>query len=171
MLYTKTFIGGEIYPPLLAKLSLVAEECLKQGKSYWATSGLRSWEEQDGLYALGRTKKNTDATKEKPMGGIVTNARGGQSYHNFGLAVDFALDKDVARPGLQPDWNFASYKVLGHVAQAHGLEAGYFWKKFPDAPHIQLPISKVGLSLVDLQKLYHSGGMKLVWATLDKYNW
>ena len=46
-------------------------------------SGHRTWEEQDALYAKGRTKP----------GKRVTNARGGYSNHNFGTAVDFAVFK------------------------------------------------------------------------------
>jgi peptidoglycan L-alanyl-D-glutamate endopeptidase CwlK len=48
--------------------------------------GLRTIDEQNALYAQGRTKP----------GNKVTNAKGGSSYHNYGLAVDFALlyDKD-----------------------------------------------------------------------------
>lgn len=47
---------------------------------------LRTIAEQNELYAKGRTKP----------GGIVTNAKGGQSYHNYGLAFDivFLVDKD-----------------------------------------------------------------------------
>jgi peptidoglycan L-alanyl-D-glutamate endopeptidase CwlK len=41
-------------------------------------SGLRTHEEQNDLYAQGRTKR----------GPIVTNARGGYSNHNFGIAFD-----------------------------------------------------------------------------------
>ena len=40
--------------------------------------GLRTFAEQDALYAQGRTKP----------GAKVTNAKGGQSIHNYGLAVD-----------------------------------------------------------------------------------
>jgi peptidoglycan L-alanyl-D-glutamate endopeptidase CwlK len=40
--------------------------------------GLRSWTEQDALYAMGRTAP----------GKIVTNVKGGYSYHNYGMAVD-----------------------------------------------------------------------------------
>ena len=48
--------------------------------------GLRTIEEQNALFAQGRTKP----------GSIVTNAKGGNSYHNYGLAFDFVLmyDKD-----------------------------------------------------------------------------
>lgn len=168
---TKSFDPSTIYPPLLKKLELLAEACKKRSMDYWATSGFRSWEEQNKLYALGRTVKNHDATTAKPMGGKVTNAKGGQSYHNFGLAADFALDKDTDRAGLQPDWNFQSYKVLAEEAEKLGLEAGFFWKNFPDAPHVQVPLSKFGLSLAALQTIYTKGGIPAVWAELDKHNW
>lgn len=168
---TKSFKPVEVYPPLLRKLEDLAQRCRARGVDYWATSGFRSWDEQNRLFALGRTVKNVDATDEKPLGGKVTNARGGQSYHNFGIAVDFALDKDTAREGLQPDWNFESYRILAEEAKAMGLEPGFFWKNFPDAPHVQLPLAKVGLKLSDLQTWYSKGGLPLVWANLDKYNW
>ena len=50
------------------------------GNPVRVTQGLRTYAEQDALYAQGRTTP----------GPIVTNARGGQSYHNFGLAIDVA---------------------------------------------------------------------------------
>jgi peptidoglycan L-alanyl-D-glutamate endopeptidase CwlK len=168
---TKAFIPTAVHPKLLAKLEKLAENCAARGVDYWATSGFRSWDEQGALYALGRTKANVDATEEKPMGGKVTNAKPGQSFHNHGIAADFALDKDGTREGLQPDWAFESYRILAEEAQKIGLEAGFFWKSFPDAPHVQLPIGKVGLKLEDLRVLYAKGGIPLVWATLDKYNW
>ncbi len=168
---TKSFRPVEVFPPLLVKLELLAQRCATRGVDYWATSGFRSIDEQNKLYALGRTVPNVDATEEKPMGGRVTNARGGQSFHNFGLAADFALDKDTARAGLQPDWSFESYRVLAEEAKAIGLEPGLYWQSFPDAPHVQIPISKVGLTLADLRTLHAKGGLPLVWATLSKYNW
>mgnify|MGYP002477972077 CR=1 FL=1 len=42
---------------------------------------LRTDAEQDALYAIGRTKP----------GKVVTNARGGESLHNYGLAIDIVL--------------------------------------------------------------------------------
>lgn len=168
---TKAFKPQEVFPPLLTKLELLAERCKARGVDYWATSGFRSIDEQNRLYALGRTVKNVDASEEKPLGGRVTNARGGQSYHNFGIAADFALDKDGARDGLQPDWAFEAYQILAEEARAIGLEAGFYWKSFPDAPHVQLPLAKVGLKLADLQALHAKGGMPLVWSALNKYNW
>jgi peptidoglycan L-alanyl-D-glutamate endopeptidase CwlK len=127
---------------------------------YWAVSGERSWAEQDELYAQGRTKP----------GKIVTNAKGGQSAHNFAVAVDFCADKDVTRAGLQPDWDVAKYGILAEEAEKLGLEAGLRWK-FMDAPHIQLPLGKHGITLKILQDYYHQGGKKAVFAYLDKFQW
>ena len=47
---------------------------------------LRTFKEQDDLYSQGRTRP----------GKIVTNAKGGDSYHNYGLAIDIVLlvDRD-----------------------------------------------------------------------------
>ena len=53
-------------------------------------STLRTFEEQDELYAIGRTK----------AGRKVTNSRGGQSLHNYGVALDFALLIDDFSFGL-----------------------------------------------------------------------
>jgi len=60
------------------------------------SDGYRSIQEQDLIYAIGRTVKGKNPTPKKPMGETVTFARGGQSYHNFGLATDtvILIDKD-----------------------------------------------------------------------------
>src|SRR5688572_22238652 len=51
--------------------------------------GLRTVKEQDALFAKGRTTP----------GPIVTKARGGKSYHNYGLAIDFAIMYDANGDG------------------------------------------------------------------------
>lgn len=168
---TKSFDETLVYPVLMKKLLELQAKCVARGSQYWLTSGFRSWDEQNKLYALGRTVKNVDATPAKPMGGIVTNAKGGQSYHNLSVACDFALDKDTQRSGLQPDWNFEAYRVLAEEAVKLGLEPGFYWKSFPDAPHVQLKLSSKGLKLADLSAWYNKGGMPLVWAELNKHNW
>lgn len=63
----------------------------KEGIVVEITLAFRSYEEQDALYSQGRNEKGeiTDSSK------VVTNAKGGQSYHNFGLAFDLTVyDKD-----------------------------------------------------------------------------
>ncbi|MEY4763886.1 MAG: hypothetical protein RI907_559 [Pseudomonadota bacterium] len=86
-------------------------------------SGLRTYAEQDALYAKGRTAP----------GPKVTNARGGQSNHNFGIAFDVGVFEGSAYLGESP-----KYKAVGVLGQELGLEWGGNWKDFADAPHFQL---------------------------------
>lgn len=149
-----------IYRPFLNKAIETQIECALLGKRYIMLSGLRTYQEQDELYAQGRTKP----------GKIITKAKAGQSLHNFGIAIDFAYDTAPA-PGLQPSWAAADYRTLADVATKVGLEAGLNWKSFVDPPHIQLPISKHGITIQQLDKEYQAGGYPAVFALLDKYKW
>ena len=85
------------------------------------TCGFRSIEEQNRLYVRGRTAP----------GRVVTNARGGSSWHNYGLAADYAFVV-----GGQFTWS-GPWRVFGRIARECGLEWGGDWSKFPDRPHIQ----------------------------------
>lgn len=153
-----------VYPPLLRRARAAAETADRRGHSYWLTSGLRTHAEQEALYALGRTRANVDATPEKPLGNLVTRARGGQSMHNFGLAVDVALDADTHRAGLQPDWRPEAYAVWGEEVRRVGLEWGGDWPSFRDYPHAQWP----GVTLADCQREYARGGLQGLWAWIDR---
>lgn len=105
------------------------------------TSGYRSAKEQNELYAQGRSKP----------GDVVTNAKAGQSYHNYGLAVDFVIihnnkaDYDLSADNNRndiPDW-----QELGELGKALGFEWGGDWDTFPDYPHLQMDF---GLSIRQL---------------------
>jgi peptidoglycan L-alanyl-D-glutamate endopeptidase CwlK len=109
----------------------------------------RSIAHQDNLYALGRTKVNpVGKSKRKPMGNIVTNARGGKSFHNYGLAFDFAILYDIDGNGTWEtlSWNtvrdfdkdkVADWKEIVKVFESHGWEWGGRWATIVDAPHLQ----------------------------------
>ncbi len=99
------------------------------------TQGLRTVEEQDALYAQGRTKP----------GNVVTNARGGSSFHNYGLAIDLVEIKAGSA-----NWNF-DYKKLKPIALKYGLEWGGDWKTIVDKPHFQ---ESLGYKWQDLYKKY-----------------
>ncbi|MCL6630685.1 MAG: M15 family metallopeptidase, partial [Armatimonadetes bacterium] len=71
-------------PEFRRKLDVFEAKLRENGIQVKLVSGYRSQEEQDQLYAQGRTMP----------GKIVTNARGGYSWHNFGLAADYAFVKD-----------------------------------------------------------------------------
>lgn len=111
-----------IYPPLRDRLLEVAARLSARGADFYATSGYRSWGAQMSLWAQGRTQP----------GKIVTNAKGGQSQHNFGLAVDFTLDGNPNLPGLQPVWDDILYEPLSDQLAIAGLHTG---KGYHDMPH------------------------------------
>mgnify|MGYP001588100493 FL=1 len=88
------------------------------------TDGLRSFAEQDELYAQGRTKP----------GKVVTMAKGGQSIHQFGLAADFCFLTSKGEATWDGDW-----RLFGKMVRGVGLEWGGDWKRFVDRPHVQMP--------------------------------
>ena len=86
-------------------------------------SGLRTYDEQDALYSQGRTAP----------GNIVTNAKGGYSNHNFGIAFDVGVFEGAAYLSDSP-----KYKAVGILGMELGLEWGGNWKTMADQPHFQL---------------------------------
>ncbi len=109
------------------------------------TQGLRTFAEQVRALRAGSDEK----------GKIVTNARGGQSWHNYGLAVDVCFIT-----GGIPDWNALLYKRIGVWARIAGLEWGGKWKSIVDLPHVQ----KIdGMATKEALALYKKGGLKAVW--------
>jgi RHS repeat-associated protein len=104
-----------------------------QGVNLRITQGFRSIAEQDALYNQGRTTP----------GSIVTNARGGQSYHNYGLAFDVVMMQNG-----QPVWDRIPANI-GALGATYGFEWGGGWRTFPDYPHFQMTF---GQSILDLQR-------------------
>jgi len=96
--------------------------------------GTRTYAQQDALYAQGRTKP----------GPKVTNARGGYSNHNFGIAWDIGLFQGKKYLEESPH-----YQTCAHIGRIQGLDCGAFWKSFPDEPHYQL---NTGLSTSQLRQ-------------------
>ena len=101
---------------------------------------LRSEARQAELYAQGRSKP----------GKIVTNAKPGQSWHQYGLALDICLIIN----GKEASWDtitdfdhdsIADWMEVVRVFKEHGWEWAGDWKKFREAPHFQctfgLPIT------------------------------
>ena len=105
------------------------------------TQGMRTYAEQDALYAQGRTTP----------GDIVTNARGGQSNHNFGTAFDVVEVRPNGSINWSPDWD-----AIGRVGTDMGLEWGGNWTTFVDRPHFQLD---TGLSTADMRGRIANGNV------------
>lgn len=107
-------------------LKAAKEKAAELGHEVRIIGGTRTYAEQDALYAQGRTKK----------GAKVTNARGGYSWHNFGLAFDFGV---FSEDGKKYYGESPLYKVLGKLATAiPGATWGGTWTNLVDEPHIQL---------------------------------
>jgi peptidoglycan LD-endopeptidase CwlK len=96
----------------------------KHGITVKIIGGTRTYKEQNALYAKGRGIP----------GRKVTNARGGYSWHNFGIAWDIGLF-DAAGRYLEESPRYAE---CGKIGADLGLVWGGSWKSFPDEPHFQL---------------------------------
>lgn len=118
---------------------------------------LRSIDEQNVLYAQGRTKP----------GKIVTNAKGGQSIHNYGLAFDIVLlyDKDGNGSFETASWDINAdfdkdkvadwMEVVKHF-KSIGWVWGGDWKSFKDYPHFE---KTFGHTWKTLQAKYNAGSV------------
>lgn len=103
---------------------------LPKGYRLRITHVYRSVQEQNDLYALGRTKK----------GSIVTNAKGGQSIHNYGLAFDFVILRDLDDNGTFETADFTVneyWKKIANYFKSKGFTWGGDFKSFKDAPHLE----------------------------------
>jgi hypothetical protein len=120
------------------------------GRSVFVTQGLRTFGEQAELYSKGRTAP----------GSIVTRAQPGMSWHNYGLAVDFAFSGKEPYPNDDALW-----KDFGRIFEAYGFVWGGNFRTFKDRPHVEL---SYGLGLNEALELYYRGEVAAVWAEIDR---
>ncbi|QQK76981.1 M15 family metallopeptidase [Salicibibacter cibarius] len=131
----------ELHPYVKKQKDELIERAEAIGINVVITEGYRSHERQDDLYAQGRAES----------GDIVTNAEAGESYHNYGLAIDFAIENgdgeiiwDIEYDGTEsgePDW-----LEVAEIGEELGFEWGGHWN---DYPHLQMDF---GLSIEELQE-------------------
>lgn len=126
----------------------IAEEKLGQFIAIRTVQTLRTIHEQDILFEIGRTTKGANAKPDKPLGDIVTKARGGSSFHNYGLAFDFALvyDKDKNGTFESLSWDLvadmnrdgeADWKTVVTTFLDLGWNWGGNWHTLKDNPHLE----------------------------------
>lgn len=131
----KSFLnfGHGLLPVVQRKADLVLYDMEMLGHPMRITEGYRSIERQNELYAQGR---NGD-TRPK-----ITNAKGGDSLHQYGVAADFVFRREGynASPAL--------WETFGSIAEKHGFEWGGRWTSFPDRPHLEM---KLGYTLADFK--------------------
>lgn len=129
---------------------LEAEKNLSGKNTLRVTYGLRTMEEQAALYRKGRDGKG---------GKIVTNAGPFQSYHNYGLALDYCL----LHPDGKASWSIkedldddgiADWYEVATAFKVEGWEWGGEWNKFKDHPHVQ---KRFGYHWRELEQLWNAG--------------
>ena len=129
---------SDLHPDVRKRADKFVAACKATGIALLVTSTLRDKECQNALYAKGRTAP----------GRIVTNAKGGQSWHNYGLALDI-----VPMVNGKPVWSTsgpdaALWKQVGEIGESCGLEWAGRWKSFKETAHFQYTGA---LSLAQLQ--------------------
>lgn len=137
---------SELYLP---SYDLLCEELPAEWDPF---QGWRAFFYQDQLYAQGRTIPGPGATKENPLGKIITRARGGESAHNYGCATDWTVWEDG-----KPIWMEDSdkrWEVYFQALDKIGLKKG---ADFGDNPHNELEIS---VSWKVVLEQYKKGGME-----------
>lgn len=124
----------DLHPNVAKMARAFIAKAKKEGIEVLVTSTYRDNESQNALYAQGRTKP----------GRVVTNAKAGQSFHNYRLAFDF-----VPIVNGKAMWNDTrTFNRLGAIGESVGLEWAGRWKSFRELAHMQWTN---GLSLAQLK--------------------
>ncbi len=134
----------ELDPVVAAKTRQLLKKSAQQDINVIITEKVRSIKRQNELYEQGRSSDES----------VVTYAKEGESYHNYGLAVDFALRNNDGE--IIWDINYdgnnngkADWFEVADIAKQLGFEWGGDWSKFKDYPHLQMDFR---LSIRQLKK-------------------
>lgn len=128
----------DLLPIVKLKVDNFLTKCHENGIDLIVTSTYRDFESQTALYNQGRTTP----------GKKVTNAKAGQSWHNYRCAVDV-----VPLRNGKPVWgttgaDWELWEAVGNIGKSVGLEWAGDWKSFKEYAHFQYT---GGLTLADLQ--------------------
>ena len=128
-----------LHPQIKQRATDFINALFDEGITARISDGTRTIYQQDRLYDQGRTTS----------GDIVTNAKGGESYHNFGLAFDVVEIQDGRAIFENPNWN-----KIGEIGKSFGFEWGGDFTSIVDLPHFQ---ESFGLSTSELNALIDDG--------------
>jgi peptidoglycan L-alanyl-D-glutamate endopeptidase CwlK len=125
----------DLIPVVKDRVERFIEICKEHNIDLLVTSTYRDQESQAALYEQGRTTP----------GHIVTNAKAGDSYHNWRCAVDV-----VPLVNGKPNWdsNDPIWNQIGMLGEQVGLEWAGRWHTFKELAHFQYTD---GLTLTDLK--------------------
>ncbi len=122
----------DLQPIFRARVVEWLDDCKIAGINILLTCTLRDAATQAALYEIGRTVVGAKPTAKRPMGLTVTNAKPGQSAHQYGFALDY-----VPLVLGKPDWSGTSdvWNQSIALAQARGMES----LRPMESAHLQLP--------------------------------
>jgi peptidoglycan L-alanyl-D-glutamate endopeptidase CwlK len=144
---------AEVHPHLARIIRILASDMeVNYNEPIQVEQAFRNWATQEKLWESGRTAP----------GPVVTHARPGHSWHEFGLAVDVCPLSLLSKPNW--DYNSPLWLRLGALGKSLGLFwGGDFVHCSPDRPHFQLtgvlPVSPDDATRL----LFQQGGIQDVW--------
>jgi len=126
----------ELTPPAKGRVEQFLQLCKENDIDLLVTSTYRDHESQQALYEQGRTT----------AGKVVTNAKAGDSWHNWRCAIDV-----VPLINGKPNWDGSDpvWTKIGELGEQAGLEWAGRWKTFKELAHFQYT---GGLTLTDLKE-------------------
>lgn len=163
-----------VHPLLRERLTMLAGILAQSGMKALITDGRRTFAEQEKIFQIGR--------RGIPGERIVTKARGGQSNHNYGLAVDMypVLPDSTGKERVFTDIpkhssvEFAHafnrvQRAIGEQAEGLGLFWGARFSGIVDTPHIQL-VAESDLKPSECRRILdaHNGDLNAVWDEATK---
>lgn len=128
---------ASLHPELENKKEEFLKKCEEMGIKVKVTATVRTVEEQNKLFAQGRTAG----------GRVVTNAEGSNygSNHQWGIAFDVCVKEYKDKSGKwvvcesdEEKYDDNKLKKVGEIGKSVGLEWGGDWIEFTDTPHFQL---------------------------------
>jgi peptidoglycan L-alanyl-D-glutamate endopeptidase CwlK len=142
----------EVHPELARRIETLADALAAEGIPIEVDTALRTAAGQDELFGQGRTLP----------GKKVTNARGYQSNHVIGCAVDVSPDDTVTG---RPDWDAAhpAWQRIVALAPSFGLRDGKSWHDLPHLELAEIPTEPTE----QIQQLCKSEGVEAVWEHLQ----
>jgi hypothetical protein len=132
-------------PSFLTIVELALKTCHDEDFPVFVFEGFRSPQRQDHLYGSGRTRP----------GNIVSKAKGWQSWHQYGLAVDLAFKR-------QGQWSWeGSFQDVARIMTKAGLE----WGGIGDQGHFQIA---GGLDIKTAAQVTRECGLQTLWQIVFK---
>lgn len=150
-----------VFPDLAKRWRSVCDQLWKEhAVQIRVSDGFRSFAEQLKCYSQGRKKIADGSWIVTDLSKVVTYAMPGESFHNFGLALDSCFHGDDPYLSNDPQGEIL-WEEFGKACQKQSLTWGGLWEgKKKDRPHCEI---SYGLSIHNLYIINERDGLQAVW--------